>query len=200
MAMPAIRRRWTAADVRELARDDRPWPRYELIDGELLVTPAPRRPHQIAVGELVRALQPYLERVPVGIVIFSPSDLKLTPDTVVQPDVFVIPADTSMAREIRGWTDATSLLLAVEVLSPSSLRTDRIKKRDFYLANGVEEYWIIDLDARVFERWRASSETPEILAERITWSPAAGEPLTIDVPEWFAGIDRILESLPARYR
>ena len=200
MAMPAIRRRWTAADVRELTVEDRPWPRYEVIDGELLVTPSPRRPHQLAVGALYYLLQGYLERVPVGIALFSPSDLELKPDTVVQPDVFVIPADTTNAREIRDWTDATSLLLAVEMLSPSSIRTDRITKRDFYLANGVEEYWIIDLDARVFERWRASSETPEVLRDQITWSPAGRDPLTIELPDWFARLGRVHDALPPRFK
>ena len=200
MVMPAIRRRWTAADVRELTVEDQPWPRYELIDGELLVSPAPRRPHQLAVGELLAVLHPYLARVPVGIVLLSPSDLELKPDTVVQPDVFVVPADTPTAREIREWTDATSLLLAVEVLSPSSLRTDRITKRDFYLANGVEEYWIIDLEARVFERWRPWSETPEILRDRIVWSPREQESLSIDLPEWFAKVERKFTMLPPRWR
>jgi Uncharacterized protein conserved in cyanobacteria len=200
MAMPAIRRRWTAADVRDLTREDGPWPRYELIDGELLVTPAPGNRHQLAVGELHALLRAYLERVPVAVVLFSPSDVELKPDTVVQPDVYIVPADTPNAREIRDWTDATSLLLAAEVLSPSSFRTDHITKRDFYLANGVEEYWIIDLDARVFERWRASSETPEVLRDRITWSPGGRDPLSIELPDWFARIDRIHDSLPRRFK
>ena len=200
MAMPAIRRRWTAADVRELTREYRAWPRYELIDGELLVTPAPRNVHQLAVSELLVLVHAYLQKVPVGIAAHSPWDLELKPDTVVQPDVFVIPADTPNAREIRDWTDATSLLLAVEVLSPSSIRTDRITKRDFYLANGVEEYWIIDLDARVFERWCASSETPEVLRDQITWSPAGRDPLTIELPDWFARIDRTHAALPPRFK
>ena len=200
MAMPAIRRRWTATDVRALTVEGRPWPRYELIDGELLVTPAPKNSHQIAVSELLRLLLPYLEEVPVGIAATSPWDLELKPDTVVQPDVFVIPADTLNARNLRHWTDATSLLLAVEILSPSSLRSDRITKRDFYLANGVEEYWIVDLEARVFERWIPTSETPEILRDRISWSPTSHEPMTIELPEWFSAIDRILDALPPRFR
>ena len=65
MAMPAIRRRWTAADVRAL--QERAWPRYELIDGELLVTPSPRSAHQLAVLEFAVALHQYCERNPVGV-------------------------------------------------------------------------------------------------------------------------------------
>jgi len=61
MAMP-LSRQWTAADVRALTREDRPWPRYELINGELIVTPAPRGAHQMAASEILVLLHPYLER------------------------------------------------------------------------------------------------------------------------------------------
>ena len=200
MAMPAIRRRWTAADVRDLIVEDRPWPRYELIDDELLVTPAPRNRHQIAITELWREIDRYIETTPVGLVLVSPSDLELKEGTVVQPDVFVIPGDAPFAGMPWEWSDVKSLLLSVEILSPSSIRTDRTKKRDFYLTNGVEEYWIVDLDARVFERWFPSSETPEILRERILWAPRGQEPLAIDLPKWFAEVDRKFGMLPAWLR
>jgi Uma2 family endonuclease len=190
--MPAIRRRWTTADVRELTRDDRAWPRYELIAGELLVTPAPRSAHQVAVWLLVTLLDAYLEREAVGLALTSPSDLELHPDTITQPDVFVIPVETTIAGEMLEWPDVKSLLLAIEVLSPSSLHTDRVKKRDFYLENGVEEYWIVDLDARVFERWRPAQETPELLHDRLEWAPRGHDPLEIDIPAFFARIDRKL--------
>ena len=190
MAMPAIRRRWTTAAVRELTREDRAWPRYELIAGELLVTPAPGYIHQIAATELWSLLNAYLEHAPVGVAVTSPSDLELQPGTITQPDVFVIPSDTRTAGEVLQWPDVKSLLLAVEVLSPGSLRTDRVKKRDFYLDAGVEEYWIVDLDARVIERWRPSQETPELVRDELAWIPRAGERLTIDLPSYFDRIAR----------
>jgi Uma2 family endonuclease len=192
MVMPAIRRRWTTADVRELTRDDRAWPRYELIAGELLVTPAPGFIHQIVAGELCLQLNAYLDVEPIGVAVMSPSDLELEPGTITQPDVFVIPGDTRIAGETLQWPDVKSLLLAVEVLSPSSLFTDRVKKRDFYLEHGVEEYWIVDLVARVFERWRPMQETPELLRDRIEWAPRGREPLLIDLPAFFARIDKKL--------
>ena len=196
MAMPAIRRRWTAADVRALTSEERAWPRYELIDGELLVTPVPRTAHQYAVTEMWDVLNRYLESNPVGSVLISPSDLELAPDTITQPDVFVIPLDTVLAGDVVQWPDVKALLLAVEILSPSSLRTDRTIKRDFYLANGVEEYWIVDLEARVVERWRPLSETPEILRDRILWAPREGDALTIDLPAWFLRVERKSRLLP----
>jgi Uma2 family endonuclease len=190
MGMPAITRRWTAADVRALTTEDRAWPRYELIDGELLVTPGPRTAHQFAITELLLLLCPYVEAMSIGLTLPSPSELELKPGTITQPDVFVIPAETRIAGDAIEWPDVKSLVLAVEVLSPSSLRTDRVKKRDFYLENGVEEYWIVDLDARVVERWRPEQETPELLRDQLEWAPRGGAPLVIELPAYFDRIER----------
>src|SRR2546421_13129806 len=78
MAMPATQRRWTAPEVRQLiAESPLQTPRYELVDGELLVTPSPNEPHQRAVFLLVRALGDYLERNPIGQVYTSPFDVEL---------------------------------------------------------------------------------------------------------------------------
>ena len=192
MAMPAIQRRWTASDARALTSEEQPWPRYEVIDGELLVTPAPRSVHQVAVVLLVTLLDACLELEPVGLALVSPSDLELCPGTLTQPDVFVVPRETTIASEGLQWPDVRSLLLAVEVLSPSSQRTDRVRRRDFYLENGVEEYWIVDLEARVIERWRQAQETPELLRDRIDWAPRGRAVLSIDLPEFFSRVDRRL--------
>ena len=190
MFMPATRRRWTTADVRELTDESRPWPRYELIDGDLLVTPAPGSRHQVAVTELLILLSAHLEKVPVGLALASPADLELRIGTITQPDVFVVPAETKLAGEYLEWPDVKTLLLAVEILSPSSLRTDRVVKRDFYLDAGVHEYWIVDLDAAVIERWTPARDTPEILRDRIDWMPGDADPLSVDVRALFERIGR----------
>jgi Uma2 family endonuclease len=81
------------------------------------------------------------------------------------------------------------LLLAVEVLSPSTGRADRQAKRRLYQRQRVPEYWIVDVDARLIERWRPADERPEILTERLAWHPdAAHPPLEIDVPAYFADV------------
>ncbi len=188
MAMP-VKRRWTTDDVRALTREERPWPRYELIDGELIVTPAPRGPHQFAAFEIGVQLYAYLERVPVGFVLLSPSDLELRPGTITQPDVFVVPLGAERRDDMPEWSDIRSLLLAVEVLSPSSLRTDRVVKRDFYLANGVAEYWIVDLDERMIERWTPAQATPELCRGSIAWARLDREPLVIDIEALFDRIE-----------
>jgi hypothetical protein len=75
MGMPAHARRWTAAEVRELTDEQRHWPRYELTDGELLVTPAPRPVHQLAVGAMFRAIADCVDAQRLGVTLTSPIGL-----------------------------------------------------------------------------------------------------------------------------
>jgi Uma2 family endonuclease len=191
MGMPAVRRHWTTADVRALI-DESPtaWPRYELIGGELIVTPAPGGLHQFAVTELQFLLTAYLRDEPVGAAITSPADLELEPGTITQPDIFVIPAGGAPSDDDAfRWSDVSSLLLAVEVISPSSIRTDRITKREYYMNVGVPDYLIVDIDARIIERWIQGRETPAVLRDRLVWHPpGARTPLDVALPEYF---DRI---------
>jgi Uma2 family endonuclease len=92
MGMPAMRHHWSAEQVRALI-DQSPthWPRYELMRGELIVTPAPGGLHQVAVVAILALLTEYLRREPVGVALTSPADIQLHPDTVAQPDIFVAP-------------------------------------------------------------------------------------------------------------
>jgi Uma2 family endonuclease len=79
-----------------------------------------------------------------------------------------------------------SLLLAVEVLSPSSLRQDRVTKRDFYLANRVDEYWIVDIDARLIERWTPEAKRPDLHRDSISWRPMGAEQaFVLELQEFF---------------
>ncbi len=185
ITMPVTQRRWTADNIRFITREDHARPRYEVIDGELLVTTSFSIGHQLAAQELLYRLGVYLKQTRVGTVLMSPSELELRPDNIVQPDVFVVPRNTPIAGEMREWSDVKSLLLAVEVLSPETMRNDRVVKRDFYLDNGVEEYWIVDLDGDVFECWRPSQETPLLYREEIIWAPRGRDPLVIDLAAYF---------------
>ena len=184
MGMPDTLERWTAARVRELPDDGN---RYEAVDGVLLVTPAPRLPHQEAVFRLAQVLDAYLRRVGGAHVFSSPADIELDPHTLVQPDVFV--AASVGGRRPRSWTDIQALVLAAEIVSPSSARADRTTKRRRYQRAGVLEYWVVDLDARLVERWRPADERPEILTERLTWRmrPDAEE-LLVDLVAYFRDV------------
>jgi Uma2 family endonuclease len=182
MGMLQTAERWTAAKVRRLPHDSY---RYEVIAGELFVTPAPSTIHQRAVVGLVVRLANYLQHQPWGEVLASPADISFHADMLVQPDLFVLPITPDEGR-VLGWSQIRTLLLAVEVLSPSTARADRQVKRRLYQQERVSEYWIVDVDARIVERWRASDERPEIVSTSLTWHP---EPSTaafeLDLPAFF---------------
>ena len=184
MGMPELLHAWTPDEVRALPDDGR---RYEVVRGELLVTPAPSFHHQDAVLRVVRVLSEYVERTGVGYALMSPADITPEPGALVQPDVFVGPLPEG--RRPNSWADFSRLLLAVEVLSPSTARADRTIKRHLFQRAGVPEYWIIDLDARLVERWRPHDVRPEVTTERLSWHPDPAVPhLEIDLPAFFARI------------
>ena len=178
MGMPQAAEIWTAEQIRALPDDGL---RHEVVDGEHLVTPAPRAPHQVALSELEAVLRPYVKRHALGRVIRSPADIELDPHTLVQPDLFV-----TSKRRVKTWADAQPLRLAVEVLSPSTARADRLVKRRRFQRAKVPEYWIVDLDARLVERWRPGDRRPEVLAGRMEWRPRPGlPPLALDLAALF---------------
>jgi Uma2 family endonuclease len=89
---------WTAEQVRAIPEDGK---RYETVRGELLVTPAPRAWHQAVLGRLFVWLTSYLEREPVGFVFASPADISWGEDTLVQPDLFVVPLEDARTMDWR---------------------------------------------------------------------------------------------------
>jgi Uma2 family endonuclease len=181
MSMPIVKRDWTTADLAELPDDGN---RYEVLDGELHVTPAPSLDHQAALQLLHRSIADYLDREPVGYAFVAPIDITFSPRRAVQPDLSVLPLHAG--RRPRRFQDVQRLLLAVEVLSPSSVRADRVAKRTIYREEGVDAYWIADLDARTFERSIPNDSRVEVLAGRIEWHPTgAVTPLVIDLEDYF---------------
>jgi Uma2 family endonuclease len=116
--------------------------RHELLDGRLLVTPAPKEEHQRAAGvcysRLLRVCPDDME------VFFAPFDFRPNGKTSLQPDLMVFQYDNPNEDETR-----RTLILVVEVLSPSNRSTDLITKRHAYEKAGVTSYWIIDPDAFV---------------------------------------------------
>jgi Uma2 family endonuclease len=123
--------------------------RHELFDGRHVVTPPPDIGHQRACGTLHFQLGLHLRRRQRGEVLFSPIGLKLSEHTVVQPDALLIL--DRRARSLRGLVDQVPDLV-IEVLSPSTKRNDRGRKKNLYELAGVAEYWIVDLRARVLEQ------------------------------------------------
>jgi Uma2 family endonuclease len=184
MHVPTLKRRWTVDDLDDFPDDGQ---RYEVIDGELFVTPAPSLKHQAAVGALYRLLADYLDLERIGYVIMAPADVRFSPHRGVQPDIFVVPP--VRGRRPNAFEEVKRLLLAVEVLSPSTARADRVVKRAMFRDEGVAEFWIVDLDARTFERSTPADARVEVLDPRIEWRPeGASTPLVIDVPRYFADV------------
>jgi Uma2 family endonuclease len=190
MGMPAVRRHWSPEEVRELQGESRPWPRYELIGGELFVTPAPGASHQLMVTELARIVGNYLVAQPVGLVFVSPADLELETNGITQPDVFVVPRSGWVSATTPRWNSVRALSLAVEVISPSSARTDRVEKREVYVNSGTPDYWVVDIDARTVECWTTGRDTPQVVRSELVWSPTGcTEPLRVSLTDLFHRAD-----------
>ena len=186
MAMPATIRRWTKELVQSLPNDGN---RYELVAGELLVTPAPAERHQGLVREFSAALLDYLRPLGLGRTLYyGPADISWTADDLVQPDLFVAdPADVS-----HDWTTFKHLRLVVEVLSPSSRRGDRVVKRKLYLHNEVETYWVVDPDRHVVDVWRPGDTEAQIVADTLAWR------VTAEAPELRIPLDGIFRAIAVK--
>jgi len=116
--------------------------RYEIIEGELFVNPAPFTRHQRIVGRIYRALETHFELRGGGEAFVAPLDVVLADDSIVQPDVLAITAARASFIGEKNITGAPDLV--VEVLSEGSRRTDELIKRKLYERYGVDEYWIVD--------------------------------------------------------
>ncbi len=172
---------WTAERARALPDDGM---RYEVLDGVLAVTPAPSFGHQRAGFILARVLDDYITLHRIGLVLTAPADVEFSPRRLLQPDVLVVPLVDG--RPPRSFEEAGRLLLAAEVLSPTTARRDRFTKRAIYADEAVPEYWIVDTDARAIERWRPGDERPELIDDVVHWQPAPEvPPLELDVRALF---------------
>ncbi|MGH7857934.1 MAG: Uma2 family endonuclease [Candidatus Binatia bacterium] len=136
----------TYEDYCELPEDGN---RYEILDGELFVSPAPVPLHQTVSANLEWILMRHVREHRLGHVLHAPLDLLLERTTVAQPDVLFIRAGRESIvtdRAIEGAPD-----LVVEILSPSTSRKDRTTKASLYARFGIDHYWILDPDERAFE-------------------------------------------------
>ena len=118
--------------------------RYEIIGGELVVSPAPTPKHQLVLYRISRVVGDIVERDTLGQVFFAPLDVRFHPHDIVEPDLLFIRRERLhliQSKLVEGAPD-----LVVEVLSPSSRTRDRVRKMALYAGSGVEEYWIADPD------------------------------------------------------
>ncbi len=131
--------------------------RREILSGDLYVTPAPTPTHQLVVANLLVLLRNYLAHRTTGRVYPAPLDVVLSQVDVVQPDLVFVSNDRLYLvteSSIQGAPD-----LVIEVLSPSTARLDRGRKKDAYTRFGVREYWIADPDTRTLEIYRLEGQS-----------------------------------------
>jgi Uma2 family endonuclease len=136
----------TYRDYAELPEDGR---RYEILDGELDVSPSPMIRHQMVIANLFSALRQHVQAHSLGTILLSPVDLILADTTVVVPDLMFVShrrAPIITARAVEGPAD-----LVVEIISPSTGRKDRLTKAALYARFGIPCYWLIDPEQRLFD-------------------------------------------------
>jgi len=172
MQMATKLERWTLEELHRLPDDGN---RYELVRGELFVTPPPTDEHATILARLTRMLVPYVEAHGLGLV-FHPRAVFRIEGSEVEPDLMV-------RREAPGignaWEKAPLPLLVVEVVSPTTRRRDQAQKHDLYMDAGIPEYWMVDAERRVVTVARPG-EPRALVNDTLVWHPAgAGEQLAI---------------------
>ncbi len=160
---------WTYSEYARLPDDGN---RYEVIDGEVCVTPAPGIPHQRVAANLFVQLKEYVEEHGLGEMLWD-VDVLFVDGQFLRPDMVFVGPDAELSD--RGVESAPSLV--VEVLSPHSRRIDRVRKPPRYRDFGVPEYWVVDPDARRIERYALSRDAgPELHEDVLRWAPAPEVP------------------------
>jgi len=138
---------WTYEDYLDLPDDGY---RYEVIWGELYMTPAPGTGHQLTSGELEFALREFVKKNDLGIVLDAPCDVLLEPGgTPVEPDILFIAKERRHIITPKNVNGAPDLI--IEILSPSNPEHDRERKFKLYQQSGVPEYWMADPEAKAIE-------------------------------------------------
>ena len=152
---------WTYNDYLNLPDDGR---RYEIIEGELYVTNAPSFAHQFAVTTLIRRIGDFVDNDKLGIVLTAPFEIHFSETSrPVQPDVIFIKSENLPPTDSQVFKGIPDLL--VEVLSPSSIRSDRSVKFDLYEKMRVSEYWIVNPKTRSVEVYTLSGSEYALLGE-----------------------------------
>jgi Uma2 family endonuclease len=142
--MIATLRPLTYDDLLEIPDDGK---RYEIIGGELVVTPSPTANHQRVLFQLIRLLDAFVLEHGGGELFFAPFDVQLGYYDIVEPDlVFIATEQGRVPGEHHKFEG--SPVLVVEVISPSSRQTDHVRKMALYARSGVLEYWIADPEQR----------------------------------------------------
>lgn len=169
---------WTLDQLDRLPDDGN---KYELVDGQLFVTPAPAFAHERLQLVLHRILARHVEEAGIGEVYGSHAAIR-SDQSELQPDLSVRRMLTTMPN---AWSEVPLPILVVEIVSPTTRRRDHEHKRDFYLRIGIPEYWIVDGTQRTI-RVVKSNSADVVPNDELTWHPVnTTTPLRIDVGKFF---------------
>lgn len=146
MATTQLTRPLTYDDLLKMPDD---FNRYEIINGELLVSPALSLAHQLLSGQLFKVVSAHVDKRRLGELLYAPVDVRLSPYNVVEPDLLFIRQDRFETYKKRGFIEGPPDLV-VEIVSPSSKKIDTVNKAALYAQSGVPEYWLADPEHRVF--------------------------------------------------
>lgn len=173
MSVRPMVKAWTLEELHRLPDDGN---KYELVRGELFVTPAPAPKHQQVIARLLMLLVPYVAQQGVGQVHTARAVVRRG-GSEVEPDLYV-----GWIGET--WEDSPAPILVVEVLSDSTRRRDQGPKRLFYMEDArVPEYWVVDGEAGAIRVVRARHEDL-LVTDTMTWQPeGASAPLTFRVTD-----------------
>ena len=169
---------WTLAELDRLPDDGN---RYELVDGELFVTPAPSPGHETLASHLLFILVPYVHSQKLGL-LSTPRAVVRQHGSQVEPDMMVRPATPALPQT---WAEMPTPLLVVEILSQTTRRRDHVQKRAFYLRLGVAEYWIVDRFERTIRVIRPDVDDVDCDTELVWFPSGATEALRMDVAALF---------------
>lgn len=181
-------RGWTYEEFARLPDDGN---RYEVIAGELYVTPPPETPHQEASARLFMELRGYATEHDLGKVLYAPVAVLLADGDYLEPDIVFVRTDHLHYKTKRGIEGPPDLV--VEILSPTTARQDRGIKRERYAHFGIPEYWIVDTDRRRIEVHRLTDPPtlPRLVTDRLAWQPVEGGPvLELDVNALLTDLDQ----------
>ena len=160
---------------------------YELLDGELIMALAPNLGHQRIGTQLGWRLAQFVAEKGLGEVFFAPCDVVLSNTDVVQPDLLFVSRERAHlllgGANVLGAPD-----LVVEILSPATAGRDRMLKRALYAKHGVQEYWLVDPDARTATVLRLGEDAFEVTAlygEGQTMTSPTLEGFAVDLNEIF---------------
>ena len=179
MEMATKLKRWTLDEVHRLPDDGN---KYELVRGDLFVTPPPTDDHETIAARLADALTPYVGAQGLGLV-YRPRAVLRFEDSEVEPDLMV---RQPSPRKHTAWEHAPRPILIVEVFSDSTRRRDLTDKRQLYADADIDEYWMVDPDRRIVTIVRPD-QADQMVSDLLTWSPAGtSAPLEIALDELFA--------------